>query len=62
MWFTLQTLTTTGYGSLKPERWTVGLKWVSIAMMIAAIPIWASAIVVIGKWVGGSLFNDSHSD
>lgn len=37
-WFAIQTVTTTGYGSL--PVWTDCLKIVSIALMILAVPVW----------------------
>ena len=46
-WFTVQTLTTTGYGSFDPAVWTPGLKWLSILMMLVAAPLWAYAIAVL---------------
>lgn len=30
VWFTVQTLTTTGYGSRDPSAWMPALKWFSI--------------------------------
>src|SRR6185369_14789463 len=41
VWFTLQTLSTTGYGD---SSWPKELRPVAIVLMIMAVPIWASWI------------------
>lgn len=38
-WFTIQTITTTGYGSI-PWPWGAKLQLISTVTMIGAIPIW----------------------
>lgn len=47
IWFAIQTVTTTGYGSLPQGVWdhSDGLKWLSMALMLFGVPAW---IVVVG--------------
>jgi hypothetical protein len=40
VWFTVQTITTTGYGSLPSEVWNPKLKWASVILMICATALW----------------------
>lgn len=40
IWFTVQTITTTGYGSIPWERWGARLQALSILLMVVAIPLW----------------------
>lgn len=40
VWFTIQTITTTGYGSIPWERWGARLQALSIYLMVVAIPLW----------------------
>jgi hypothetical protein len=44
VWFTVQTVTTTGYGSLPQTFWDNSpiLKWISIILMILAVPLWTA--------------------
>jgi len=46
VWFTLQTITTTGFGSLPSRVWdeTPALKWLSNALMVTAVPAWTIAL------------------
>ena len=41
LWFVVQTVTTTGYGSLPEAAWTIPLKVASIVLMVAAAPLWS---------------------
>ena len=49
IWFTLQTITTTGYGSLPPGVWESSdkLKWLSIFLMLSAVPLWTASVTVL---------------
>jgi hypothetical protein len=40
VWFTIQTMTTTGYGSLPIEVWNPKLKWASVLLMLCAAALW----------------------
>ena len=40
VWFTVQTTTTTGYGSLPLEVWNPKLKWASVVLMLCATALW----------------------
>ncbi len=40
VWFTIQTMTTTGYGSLPGEVWNPKLKWASVVLMVCAAALW----------------------
>jgi hypothetical protein len=40
VWFTVQTMTTTGYGSLPLEVWNPKLKWASVVLMLCAAALW----------------------
>jgi len=40
LWFTVQTITTTGYGSIPWERWGARLQALSILLMVVAVPLW----------------------
>lgn len=40
VWFTVQTMTTTGYGSLPMEVWTPKLKWASVVLMLCGGILW----------------------
>lgn len=40
VWFTVQTMTTTGYGSLPMEVWNPKLKWASVVLMLCAGALW----------------------
>lgn len=53
VWFTVQTMTTTGYGSLPPEVWNPKLKWASVVLMLTATVLWTSLL--------GFLVNLAHA-
>jgi hypothetical protein len=40
VWFTVQTTTTTGYGSLPLEVWNPKLKWASVILMLCSATLW----------------------
>lgn len=39
IWFTAQTITTTGYGSI-PWPWPAKIQAISIGLMVVAVPLW----------------------
>ena len=48
-WFSVQTITTTGFGSF--PAWTDRLKWASIALMLFAAPMWGVMIGLFANMI-----------
>jgi len=46
VWFTIQTITTTGYG-LSEDLWTRELRIISIFLMIVAVPAWSILVTAV---------------
>lgn len=40
VWFTVQSMTTTGYGALPLEVWNPKLKWTSVVLMLCGATLW----------------------
>lgn len=55
LWFTIQTITTTGYGSIPWERWGARLQALSIYLMVVAIPLWTILIGLAVSFVDQKL-------
>lgn len=48
-WFVVQTITTTGYGSLDLHFWTPSLKSLSIGLMISGTTMWTLFLSLMAK-------------
>lgn len=49
VWFTVQTMTTTGYGSLPMEVWNPKLKWASVVLMLCAGALWTFLLGLVAN-------------
>lgn len=50
-WFVVQTITTTGYGSLPQALWSDDLKLLSIKLMLGGATIWSLLISLFFKYL-----------
>lgn len=59
VWFSVQTTTTTGYGSLPLEVWNPKLKWASVVLMSCATALWTLLLGLVVSLASAKLLRSA---